>query len=478
MNLDSKVGPYRILRLINQGGQGSVFLGYDKRLQRRVAIKIYTLSAKQGSRKQLRREAQLVASMHSHKVVQIYDVIESSTHLALIMEYVPGSSLEELLAAVRPSLASVLTVGADIAGALALARQQHIVHGDVKAGNVLITALGRAKLTDFGIARITGEEPSRQWAAGSFHALSPEQYLGYPLDGRADLFALGCLLYRMLSGEQPFFRDGQPDPSLLLTRAARPLKDIVGSDVELPDQLVELIDGLLQKDPAKRANHAYSVRQVLRSLLRRLPISSGNSLLLEARPYFRRESPAHIPPLIPKGLARQGQFLPVHSGTRVAGFWHRITALRLPVRTAAVLAIMITVASVLTLQSRVTPIGFALPITSVSAEMELLPGISPAWLVQEVKNALAEQLGLLRVIGPVGAVPRTTYYSAGEPTNWNEAPELGIQISLHCAANLCVFGIHREQSGLRFNQQGILFPGMSMQQWRDIVRSTTLALYH
>ena len=69
MNLDSKVGPYRILRLINQGGQGSVFLGYDKRLQRRVAIKIYTLSAKHGSRKQLRREAQLVASMHSQKVV-------------------------------------------------------------------------------------------------------------------------------------------------------------------------------------------------------------------------------------------------------------------------------------------------------------------------------------------------------------------------------------------------------------------------
>jgi hypothetical protein len=139
---------------------------------------------------------------------------------------------------------------------------------------------------------------------------------------------------------------------------------------------------------------------------------------------------------------------------------------------------MITVASVLTLQSRVTPIGFALPITSVSAEMELLPDISPAWLVQEVKNALAEQLGRLRVIGPVGAVPRTTYYSAGEPTNWNEAPELGIRISLHCAANLCVFAIHREQSGLRVNQQGILFSDMSMQQWRDIVRSTTLALYH
>ncbi|MDE0930245.1 MAG: hypothetical protein OSA77_06135, partial [Halioglobus sp.] len=224
-------------------------------------------------------------------------------------------------------------------------------------------------------------EPSRQWAAGSFHALSPEQYLGHPLDGRADLFALGCLFYRMLSGEQPFFRDGRPDPNLLLTHSARPLKDIVGSDVELPDQLVELIDGLLQKDPAKRANHVHKVRQVLRSLLRRLPISSGNSLLLEARPYFRCESPAYIPLSIPKGLARQGPSALVHSGTRVAGLWRRITALRWPVRTAAALAIviMIALASVLTLQSRVTPIEFGLPITSVGAETELLPDISPGW---------------------------------------------------------------------------------------------------
>jgi serine/threonine protein kinase len=479
MNLDSQVGPYRILRLIHQGGQGNVFLGSDQRLQRRVAVKIYTLPAKHGSRKQLQREAQLVASMHSHKVVQIYDVVESSKHLALIMEYVPGSSLEEFLAAVRPSLASVLTVGADIAGALALARQQHIVHGDVKAANVLITEFGRAKLTDFGIARVIGEEPSREWAAGSFHALSPEQYLGHPLDERADLFALGCLFYRMLSGEQPFFRDGQPDPNLLLTHPARSLTDIVGGDVELPEQLIELIGGLLQKDPANRVNHAGEVRQILRSLLRRLPISSGNSLLLEARPHFRCESPTHRPLLIPKSLGHQTQFAPGYSGTRLAGFWRRIAALRWPVRAAVALAMMmmITIALVITRQSRVTPVGFALAITSVSTETELLPGISPAWLVQEVKKALVEQLGRLRIIDPVEAIPRTTLYSAGELTNWSEAAELNIQISLHCAENLCVFGIHREQSGSRFNEQGILFPDMSLQQWQDIVRSTTLALY-
>ena len=479
MNLDSKVGPYRILRLIHQGGQGRVFLGYDTRLQRRVAIKIYTLPATRGARRLMRREAQLVATMQSHKVVQIYDIIESSTHLAMIMEYVPGSSLEEFLAVVRPSLASVLTVGADIAGALALARQQHIVHGDVKAGNVLITESGRAKLTDFGIARNTGEQPSRQWEAGSAHALSPEQYLGHSLDERADLFALGCLFYRMLSGKQPFFRDGRPDPNLLLKHSARPLKDIVGDDVELPDQLIELIDRLLQKDPARRADHVRKVRQILWSLLLRLPVSSGNSLLLEARPYFRPESLANTSLLIPKGLTHQGRFAAVHSGTRMVGFWHRITAFRWPVRVAAAVAIAVVLsgALVMTMQSRVTPIVFALPITSISPEMELLPDISRVWLVQEVTEALAEQLRRVRIIGPVGAAPRTTVYSAGEPTNWNEAPELAVQITLHCAGNLCVFSIDREQSGSRLNRQGILLPDMSMQQWRDIVRSTTLALY-
>ena len=87
---EARVGPYRILRLVNRGGQGSVYLGYDKRLHRRVAIKIYTLPPARGERKRLLREAQLIASIQSPKVVQIHDVIESSEHLAMVMEYVPG----------------------------------------------------------------------------------------------------------------------------------------------------------------------------------------------------------------------------------------------------------------------------------------------------------------------------------------------------------------------------------------------------
>jgi serine/threonine protein kinase len=477
--LENYVGPYRILRLINRGGQGSVYLGYDKRLHRRVAIKIYPLPATRKARKQLLREAQSVASIQSPKVVQIHDVIESGSHLALVMEYVPGCSLEEFLAAVRPSLSSVLTIGTDVAGALALARQQHIVHGDVKAGNVLITESGRAKLTDFGISRSTRDNKPRRSPAGSFAALSPEQLLGQPLDERADLFALGCLLYRMLSGEHPFYRDGYLDPELLLNRPPRPLRDIVSGEVELPDPLVEIIAALLQKDPQLRPRNTRRVRQVFRTVLRTLPMSSAHSLLREARPCFRRESPEDIPPLIPADLGQQGRSALMPPGTRGARWWYWLRTRRWPARAAAAL-LAVAIAGVpiaITVRDRVSPVRFSPPQASVKEGTALPPGITQTWLLREVKQVLSEQLRNMRVVGVVGASPKTILYSDGEPENWNEAPEQEFQLALRCGEGLCVFAISREQDGTRFNQQSVLFPDMSLQQWRDIVRATTLALY-
>jgi serine/threonine protein kinase len=477
--LDNFVGPYRILRLIKQGGQGSVYLGYDKRLHRRVAIKIYSLPSTRAARRQLLREARTVASIQSHKVVQIHDVIESSTHLAMVMEYVPGCSLEDFLTAVRPSLASVLTVGTDVAGALALARQNHIVHGDVKAGNVLITESGRAKLTDFGISRSPSDGRSGAWSAGSLSALSPEQLLGKPLDERADLFALGCLLYRMLCGEQPFHRNGTLDPELLLKRDPKPMAEIVTGDVELPDPLVAIISALLQKDPAKRPANTRRVRQVLRTVMRTLPMSTSNSLLREARPCFRQESPEDMPPLIPKGLGQQGRSALVPSGTRWTRFRHRLTTLRWPARTALALA-LVALAGVplaMALRNTVTPVRFTPPQTSVTEMVILPPEISKIWLLKQVRSALGEQLGNIRIVGPLGAFPVTTIYSRGEPTNWNETSELVVDTAIRCVGSVCVFSISREQSGTRISRQGVLLADMALQEWHDIVRDTTLSLY-
>jgi predicted Ser/Thr protein kinase len=478
--LENYVGPYRILRLINRGGQGSVYLGYDKRLHRRVAIKIYALPRTHSERRNLLREAQLVASIQSPKVVQIHDVIESSTHLGLVMEYVPGCSLEDFLTAAQPSLASVLTVGTDVAGALALARQQHIVHRDVKAGNVLIAASGRAKLTDFGIARATRASEKRQFTGGSVTALSPEQVLGQPVDERADLFALGCLLYRMLSGEHPFYRNGKLDSDMLVTQSPRPLVELVSGDVELPVELVKLIDDLLQKDPQLRPRNTRRVRQVMRVVLRSQPMSTRDSLLRESRPYFRRELPEDLPPIIPEDLGHQGRSVLVPGRTPAARLWHRLKALKWPARVAAALVVMTMagVPIVIAWQSSVTPVRFAEPVTTVDSAMSLPQEVSRTWLLQQVKQALGEQLGKMKVVGEVAIDPETTLYSRGKPKErWLKA-EQAFSIVLRCVEGLCAFAITREQAGIRFHQQGMLLADMTIEQWQDIVRKTTLALYH
>ena len=477
--VDARVGPYRILRLINRGGQGSVYLGYDKRLQRRVAIKIYPLPPQRAARRRLLREAQLVASIQSPKVVQIYDVIESSEHLALVMEYVPGCDLEEFLAAVRPSLASVLTIGADIAGALAVARQQHIVHGDLKAGNILIADSGRVKLTDFGISRNIGADPAQSMTAGSLSALSPEQYLGKPLDLRSDLFALGCLLYRMLSGEQPFFRSGELDTRLLLGQSPRPLQEVVASDLVLPAQLLDLIRDLLHKDPADRPADTRRVRQVLRSVSREIPLAATNSLLQEARPCFRRESAEDIPPQVPPDLAREGRSLMALDNNGGARFWRALTPRGWPARCAAALAVtaVIGVPLVLGLQGRATAVRFDEPVVRLTADIELPGEISSQWLVDEVKLALTEQLGAIQVVGPTGAVRSTTLYASGGGDSVLLQPREQFHLALRCVQDWCVFQIGREHGGERYASQGVLFPDMPVGQWRDIVHSTTRGLY-
>ena len=476
MSVETHVGPYHILRLINRGGQGSVYLGYDKRLQRRVAIKIYSLPSQRAARKQLLREAQLVASMQSAKIVQIYDVIESSGHLALVMEYVPGCDLEEFLATARPSLASILTIGADVAGALAVARQQHIVHGDLKAANILITDSGRVKLTDFGIARqMVGNLPQRL-DGGTPPALSPEQYLGEPLDVRSDLFALGCLLYRMLGGEAPFLRAGELDVRLLLEQSPRPLAELVPGEWELPDELVELVAALLQKRPEDRPATTRQVRQVLRRIARTIPLAATNSLAREARPCFRPESAHDMPPLIPLDLAREGRSRLSPGGAGGVGFrrWGRLQTW--PARWTVALALLavLSVPLVTALQRAQTTIYFDEPLVRLSADSELPGQFSTDWLVGEAKLALREELGAIHVLSPTGAERNETLYTSDGPP---PEPEERLQLSLRCIEGLCVFAASRAHGGGRAHEQAMLFPDMPVEQWRDIVHSTTRALY-
>lgn len=460
MTSDARVGPYRILRLINRGGQGQVFLGYDKRLQRRVAIKIYPLPSGRRARHRLLREARQVAAIQSQKVVQVYDVVQSSEHLALVLEYCPGCDLEELLANTQLSLASCLRIAADIAGGLAAARQQRIVHGDLKAANVLITSTGRAKLTDFGIAHHDKDEQ----LAGSPSALSPEQVLGQGGDLCSDLFALGRLLYRMVAGRDPFAGDARIDIERLRSASYTPLAEALPAGQELPEPLLQLVARLLQADPADRPANTHQVRRLLRRAMHSLPLSGDDNLLCEARPFFRPESAEDLPPPIPAGMGRQARSrLRLRPRIPVRGPW----AVPLVLCSLAVL-----VAGLALFKARPIPL-VQVDATHMQLELgQVLPGdVSGSWLAAELAAAIVQSAGRVQL---TGAVPRREYHAGRDDSN---APDERLRPSLRCGSQFCVFALERVRPGGSTHRQALLFPDASESRWRQVIRDTAAALY-
>jgi serine/threonine protein kinase len=198
--------------------------------------------------------------------VQIHDVHHEAGHDYLIMEYVEGQTLRARCATRPMTVSEVLDAAHQIALGMAAAHDRGVIHRDLKAENVLIAQAGRAKVTDFGIAKLEGDDTFTAAGAvvGTFRAMSPEQALGRPLDHRSDLFSFGILLYEALTGESPFRAETafltvqrlvQDDP--------RPLDQLVPS---IPDGLARLVDQLLAKEPVLRPLDFHEVADALGEL--------------------------------------------------------------------------------------------------------------------------------------------------------------------------------------------------------------------
>jgi serine/threonine protein kinase len=466
------IGPYRILRLINQGGQGSVYLGFDDRLHRRVAIKIVQLPKDKAARKGLLHEARLAASIHSAKVVQIYDLIVATDHVAFIMEYEPGCDLEEFLAYCSPSLPSILAVSIDIAGALAASRQQQIVHGDLKASNVLITRQGRAKLTDFGVSREAGDSGISVCDGASISSVSPEQYRGEQLDIRSDLFALGCLMYRMLSSKHPFIHAGELDVSALLEGNPRPIGDLVSESVSLPSDLVDLLASLMQKQPGNRPNNTHELRNRLRAISRQTPLSVGNTLLSEAEPCFREESSEDVPPIVPADLTHNGR-----SGLRRSRFMPEFMGRKYAF--GGLLAVLVFCGffgSVLVQAFFPGPLRLLIqqPTFTISADAQLPPELSPQWLVKELEQGLRDRLSSAEVLNDSNLTRQKIYFSNGVKDN--SKVQVYVRPSLHCADSFCLLELELSQNGIQYSQQKLIFSNTPISSWAEHTRSATLAL--
>ncbi len=264
-------GRYRLERRLAQGGMAEVWLATDVSLDRKVALKWLkpSLATDPVVAERFRREAIAVAGLTHPNIVAVHDVFEDQGRQAVVMQLVDGKSLRQLLD-VQTRLSPELTIhiGTCVASALDAAHHAGFVHRDVKPGNILVTADGRVLLTDFGIAKgldTSGDDlTSDNVMMGTAKYLSPEQVRGRRLDGRADLYSLGLVLYECLAGRVPFL--GETDADTALARLQRDPTDLGRLRPTIPRGLVNLIHRLLSRNP----NHRPATGAELRAELLRV----------------------------------------------------------------------------------------------------------------------------------------------------------------------------------------------------------------
>lgn len=281
MQAGDQVGPYHIIRQVGAGGMGVVWLAEDTRLNRKVALKtVKSVDADTTEgRQRLMREAQAAAALNHPHIATVHDVLDADGKVIVVFEYVEGDTLAARLQRGRMTVAEAVEITWQLADALAAAHGQGVIHRDLKPSNVVLGADGRAKVLDFGIARLVpaGFDMSSSvpgtiggGLVGTPGYAAPEQYVSRNVDGRADLYALGVMIYEMIAGRRPFpGHDAVALATSVLRDEAPKLASSGGGRV--PPQLEALVARLLQRDPAKRP-------------------SSGDEVLVELSPLRDHES--------------------------------------------------------------------------------------------------------------------------------------------------------------------------------------------
>ncbi len=266
-----KIGRYEIRGELGRGGMATVYRAYDPLFEREVAIKLLpaALTDDPQFRKRFEREARIVAQLEHPAIVPVYDVGEEEGQPFFVMRYMSGGSLADRLKKGPLSLQETLRLLEHLAPALDEAHRKGIVHRDLKPANILFDASGLPYLSDFGIAKIiSGTQQTTltgDLIVGKPAYISPEQAKGEAVDRRSDIYALGAILYHMLSGQPPYQAD--TPMSLALKHITEPPPDILQVNPSLPPALAALIRKAMAKDPNERFKTASELVAALRDVV-------------------------------------------------------------------------------------------------------------------------------------------------------------------------------------------------------------------
>ncbi|HUQ88122.1 MAG TPA: protein kinase [Vicinamibacterales bacterium] len=280
MHAGASVGPYQIVRQLGAGGMGVVWLAEDTRLHRKVALKTVkgTDAETTEGRQRLMREARAAASLNHPHIATVHDVLDVEGNVVVVFEYVEGETLSARLQRGPMSVTETVEVAWQLADALAAAHAQGVIHRDLKPSNVVLGPESRAKVLDFGIARMVpaGADMSASvpgtiggGLVGTPGYAAPEQYLSRNVDGRADLYALGVIIFEMITGRRPFPSN---DAVMLATAVLRDeAPKLSGTGMWVPPSLERLVGRLLEREASRRP-------------------ASGDEVLIELSPLRDNES--------------------------------------------------------------------------------------------------------------------------------------------------------------------------------------------
>jgi serine/threonine protein kinase len=364
LSLGSKLGSYEVLSLLGAGGMGEVYRARDTRLGRQVAIKVLPAErmADEDRRRRFVQEARAASALSHPNIVTIHEIESADGNDFIVMEYVPGKTLDAVIPRQGMRLGEVLRIAIPIADAVARAHVAGIVHRDLKPANVVVGSDGVVKVLDFGLAKLVAAEdagtPEHETktedhgagphsrpgtVAGTAGYMSPEQAAGRKIDARTDVFSFGALLYEMVTGRRAFAGNSTAETLAAVLREQPKSPTELTPDV--PRDLEKVILRCLQKDPDRRFQHMVDVKVELleikeesesgpvasavparRSLLRWLAAGLAGALALSAGGWLLwRFRGAEIPlPLVVSltstpGREREPTFSP--DGNQVAFSW-------------------------------------------------------------------------------------------------------------------------------------------------------------